>query len=680
MKFHITPREQAPDILSFASIIWTAADTLRGSSGLKDSEFPDYMMPFFALMLVESRLIRKCYEVWSDPNLLTDEERIEEVKDTAGFYNSQIVEKGITLQKIVMNDTHFVTDFNDYLQAFDSELISLLGIVGGNKTENLNLGGVIESLRKSGILFQYTRSWASIDFTPYNNSEITTLEEHIKRRWADMSAETAGEQYTPDDIISLIASLSSSFDFDGKKIYRVYDMTCGGGNMLFGVEDKIKQTHPKVFIETYGQELRGSLFALAKIESKFRPSSRIEHGNTLTQDKLSDKTFDIGVANPPYGVSWKDEHKHVTRDQTGRFGHGGYPSISDGQLLFVQHMIAKLNENGRSYIVLNGSPLFSGDAGSGESNIRRWILDNDYLEALIQLPNNEFFNTGISTYIWCINKNKPTERKNKVLCINAENEFVKLKKNKGSKNCEMSEANIRRVTNIFRDFEESDISKALSKYDFYYNKQALRKLEKDDTHGAFNQGGDPIKVTNITSVSLVKRDGSESPCVIDLSLLKVKSDADQLNATFKNIDPEEDLLSVTFQENSQSKTYILNPDHCVLLDGENKGYGDILVKVSYKKATTKAPESFVLEVKVSPVWTKDDEKVAYSVDEETNSNKIQSFMKEWVSANEQDYKLLDNTLGVEVNFNSIFPNKIVIRPSKDILVEIQKINQDLGAI
>lgn len=668
--------EKNRDILSYEPQVWTSADILRSSVGIKASDFPDFMMPFFALRLVESRLVRKYVEVSEDKSLTTEQDRIDEVKDTTGFYNSVVIEKKTTLQDIVKNDKTFIQDFFEYLKGFDIELQSLLGIISSDKTENLNISSVIDSLKKKNVLFGYVRAWAEIDFTPYDNGEITTLEEHIKRKWADMSAETAGEQYTPYDVFNLIAELITTREVSEDKITSIYDMTCGGANMLFGVEDRLKQINPRIKTSTYGQELRGSLYALAKIEGMFRRDSHIEQGNTLTEDKFIGKTFDVGVANPPYGVSWKEEEKTIKNDQTGRFGHGGYPSVGDGQLLFVQHMISKLNDNGVAYIVLNGSPLFSGDAGGGESNIRKWIMDNDYLEALIQLPGNEFFNTGITTYIWCLNKNKLEDRKNKILCINAEEEYIKLKKNKGDKSKEVSEEQAKNIANIYKNFEVSDISKVLSKFDFYYNKQSLRKLEKDDTFGAFNNGGEGIKLKDITSVKITNR---ESGVVNELNLvMNLKEESDSFNELIKNIDIEEVHLEVTTNKN---EIYSIDKNHCVLLDGKNLGYGDIKVKSSYKKATKTQPEKVVVDISVEPVWTKDDEKIEGFVESESDNQKtIDEFMAKWVSSNKEDYKLLDNTVGVEVNFNSVFPKKIVIRSTSVILAEMAQIEKELEDI
>lgn len=671
------------DIMSYESDVWAAADVLRGSVGLKNSEFPDYMMPFFALRMVESRLVRAYVQTKNDPDLITESDVIEEVKHNFSFYNSVIVEKHQTLADIVKNDKTFASEFTEYLNSFNDELKSLLGIVGGNRAENLNISAVIETLRKTGVLFGYAKAWAEVDFTPYDNAEITTLEEHIKRKWADMSAETAGEQYTPFDIIALIARLCAIGQKDMNKPYKVYDMTCGGGNMLYGVEDILKKKYPNIHVETYGQELRGSLYALARIESMFRQNANIEHGNTLTNEKFPEHQFDYGVANPPYGVDWKDAKKSVENDQTGRFGHGGYPSVSDGQLLFVQNMVAKLNESGKAYIVLNGSPMFSGDAGSGESNIRKWLMDNDYVEGFIQLPTNEFFNTGITTYLWCLSKDKPADKKDKIICINAEDMFENMKKNVGNKSRKLTDDAIEDIADMFEHFKETDKSKVLSKYHFYFNKQSLRKLEIDEQFGAFNNGviQKPFKQEDVCFISI--KDIATQQFVEQIRIKNqdlTNDDLTRINEAFSNVDLSEKkiIVSTDFDE-----CYHIDENNCIWKEtisdpvAKNLGYGEIKIKASLKKATAKQAERVVVEVSINPVWTKDDEKIAYSPNEEENQKLISDFMTKWVSEEATKYQLLDNSIGVEVNFNNIFPKKIIIRSTKDILAEIAALDKEM---
>ena len=352
----------------------------------------------------------------------------------------------------------------------------------GDGEKFLDMRGVINRLKAKKVLFSYAKEWSQIDLKPFNNSEITTLEEHIKRRWADISAETAGEQYTPDDVIDLISELIIAKVAPTGGVLIVYDGTCGGGNLLFGVEDRIKARTSRV-TQTYGQDWNDALYALARIESRFRDDSHIEHGNTLTEDKFSHVKAHVVVANPPYGVSWKGYQKEILNDKTLRFKH--LPSISDGQLLFTQHLIDKLDDGGFGVIVHNGSTLFSGDAGSGESNIRKWMLDADMVEAVIQLPTDEFFNTGIHTYLWVINKAKDAARQDKVMLIDASAKFKPLKKSKGSKRREVDETSRQEIVAALTAFEDNDFARVFDRSFFYYNKQAIQLTNVDAAGHSF---------------------------------------------------------------------------------------------------------------------------------------------------------------------------------------------------
>lgn len=429
-----TQNVQVQDIMHYESKIWEVADLLL-AAGIKQSDFPVYMMPFFALVMVEGRMINtikrveKEYGVTAADN--TDEFKALYDAEECG-YNEYIVMQNKTLQSICNNDNTFEQDFTIYLKAFDDVLKQLLGIER-EKTDQkfLNMDGIVAELRKKGVLLEVASAWAQIDLAPYDNSAITTLEEHIKRRWADISASTAGEQYTPEDIIELIARIVALKVNKPKDVLlHGYDPTCGGANLLFGVSDRLKKQGYK-HIKTYGSELNDALYALAAIESRFRDMSIIKCGNTLTSVPFTDMagSFDFIVANPPYGTKWKGYEKEIKNDRLGQFP-ADLPSISDGQLLFMQHILWQLADTGIAVEVHNGSTLFSGDAGSGESNIRKYIFDKDWVEAIIQMPQQEFFNTGIYTYLWIMNKNKPLERKGKVALIDGSNLWQPLKNQK----------------------------------------------------------------------------------------------------------------------------------------------------------------------------------------------------------------------------------------------------------
>jgi type I restriction enzyme M protein len=342
--------DNKPDIMSYESSIWSTADILRGVS-IKKGQWPEFMMPMFALLMVESRIKRHFNELIESNNgskEMAIEELKEEVEDartgisnTYG-YNSILVEDGKSLSDVASTDANFDAEFERYLEAFDDETRDLLGINPREGDNKLDMRKYLKILDDKNVKFDYVQAWASIDFTNYNNSEITTLEEHIKRKWADLAGEDSAEQYTPSDIIALISDVTTSYleQYDKDINLKIYDMTCGGGNMLFGVEDNIERTYNQKgkkspYMITYGQEYETSLYALAKIESRFRTESHIGYGNTLTQDQFPDTKMNIIVANPPYGTDWKHEKKAIEADETGRFVYK--PGIGDGQMLFLEY-------------------------------------------------------------------------------------------------------------------------------------------------------------------------------------------------------------------------------------------------------------------------------------------------------------------------------------------------------
>lgn len=660
------------DILGYASKIWSTADTLRGV-GIKDSDFPAYMMPFFALMLVESRIVRTQKEKEAEGEL-DFEDILEEIQEEGKGYNEVVLKDRKTLKDICSNDKSFEQDFHHYLQAFDNETKELLGINYTEGEKYLDLKGFSESLKANKVLYSFVKDWASIDLTDFDNSDVTTLEEHIKRKWSDISAETAGQQYTPDDIIDLIEDIViDRFSNVKDKILNVYDMTCGGGNMLFGVADGIEEKTKGVTVNTYGQELNSQLYALAKIESRFRHGSHIARGNTLTTDKFTGTGMDIGVANPPYGVDWKNVQKDILNDKTGRY-EAGTPSVSDGQLLFVQHQISKIKERkGQSFIVLNGSPLFSGDAGSGESEIRKWILDNDYLEALIQLPQGEFFNTPITTYLWVINLDKPKERKDKICLINAEKMYKKMKKNKGDKNKEIDPESREQICKLLKEYKETNDSKIMSKYDFYYNKQKLEILNVDNNGRSvrewFKEGKDKILFKDLEFMF----DGKistilETQPILTSELIEDQNKFKEASKQFKEALKQEE----KYEFYKDGKVVVSINNGIVEYDGK-KAKGILDFNWKYNKKTKTAN----LEVLIKADIEKDAETIPYSPSEKENELNIKEFIRQWVS---RESKLLDNTIGTEINFNKVFYKPEKLRSKEEIekrLSELRKESFDL---
>lgn len=682
------------NILQYESKIWATADLLRGC-GIKESEWPSFMMPFFALAMIESRLLRMFDDLKTEIGeeafaKIHKDDLYDLIKDKGQGYNIFIFEKSQALTDICKNDKSFEIDFDAYLKGFDGETKDLLGVDAAEGEKFLDIKGVITKLKAKKVLFSYTKLWAEIDLKPFNNSEITTLEEHIKRKWADISAETAGEQYTPDDVIALISEIIASKIEESDTLLKIYDCTCGGGNMLFGVEDRINQKFKRL-TQTYGQDWNDALYALAKIESRFRPDSKIEHGNTLVEDKFYNEEFDVVIANPPYGVSWKGYQKDIENDKTERFKF--LPSISDGQLLFMQHLISKLDAVGMGVVVHNGSTLFSGDAGSAESNIRKWMLDSDIVEAVIQLPTDEFFNTPIYTYLWVLNKNKPAHHQNKVMLINASEKFKSLNKNKGSKRRKVDKASRLDIVATLMAYKNNDYARVFDKEFFYFNKQAImltnvdrqgRTFEahlplKEDKSGEMKRVSSleltPAKITQgdivLTEFTITKYDATQYASLDNYC-------ADAIKSLVAKFDYKEQPLVIT----TADADYYYDTDQETLIKEaggmkEALGCGKILVSVSYKKATKKLAERIEISVELTADYQKDYEIIPFHKDPAANQSAIEAFMARYIS---KPFVYLENVVGVELNFNKIFYKPEKLNSVSMITTEIAELDTVLKAL
>lgn len=670
------------NILQYESKIWATADLLRGC-GIKESEWPSFMMPFFALVMVESRLVRMLDEekelIGAEGFANIDKNDLYElIKDKGQGYNKYVFEKNQTLADICKNDKSFDIDFDAYLKGFDGETKDLLGVDASEGEKYLDIKGVITKLKAKKILLGYTKLWSAIDLKPYNNSEITTLEEHIKRKWADISAETAGEQYTPDDVIALISEIIASKIEESDTLLKIYDCTCGGGNLLFGVEDRINQKFKRL-TETFGQDWNDALYALAKIESRFRADSKIEHGNTLVDDKFYNEEFDVVIANPPYGVSWKGYEKDIKNDKTGRFKF--IPSISDGQLLFMQHLVSKLDCVGMGVVVHNGSTLFSGDAGSSESNIRKWMLDSDIVEAVIQLPTDEFFNTGIYTYLWVLNKNKQERHIGKVMLINASEKFKPLKKSKGSKRKEVDEANRLKIVETLTKYDDTDYAKVFDKEFFYFNKQAIMLTNVDQDGNSFKSKLKEGKTSEkLTPIKLVNGEGELEEFTItkfDESKYTSLNDAfeQDIKPFIASLDYKEQPLVIT---TAKSKYWFDEERETLMKETNGKtkilGCGKIVVKAGFKKASKTQLERIEITVELTPDYQKDYEIIPYHKGEVDNQAAITDFMGKYIT---RPFEYLENVVGVELNFNKIFYKPEKLREVVDILGEIEALDKEL---
>ncbi len=421
---------------------------------------------------------------------------------------------------------------------------------------------------------------------------------------------------------------------------------------------------------------------MAKIESRFREESHIEHDNTLLSSKFYDKSFDVIVANPPYGVDWKGSKDDILKDSTGQFYD--YPSISDGQLLFLQHIIHKLDSTGIAVVVHNASTLFSGDAGKGESNIRKWMFDNDYVEAIIQLPTDEFFNTGIHTYLWILNKNK--KYTDKVMILDASEKYKLLEKNKGNKRKKVDKNSRKEIVKTLLNFKSNDYTKVFEKEYFYYNKQTIQLTNLDYKDRTFEEILADKKSVKFDFTKIVQDD-----IIIDKQLI-TEYDSDKyfdlkdyneryIKPLLKELDYKEKDLKVYWGKSDPEVWYFDEEKETLIKESRGEihelGCGKIVIKSSYKIATKTLPNRIEISFELTPDYQKDYEIIPYDQDENKNKENIEAFMDKYIF---KPFNYLDNIVGCEINFNKVFYKSEKLRPLEIILEDLSKIDEKLETL
>ena len=395
------------------------------------------------------------------------------------FHNTS----AFTFNKLLDDPDNIAANINNFINHFSTDAREIF-------IERFKLSEQIQRLDKDNLLYMVVSRFAQVDLHPekVSNVHMGYIFEELIRRFSEQSNETAGEHFTPREVIRLMVNLLFQEDSDvlTKKgiIRKLYDPACGTGGMLSVAEEYLRELNPDAHLEVYGQELNDESYGTCKSDMmiKGQNAKNIIPGNSFTQDGLPNETFDYMLSNPPFGVDWKKVQGFIKDEAdsagfNGRFG-AGLPRVSDGSLLFLQHMISKFNRNGdpsRLAIVLNGSPLFTGGAGSGESEIRRWIIENDWLEAIIALPTDMFYNTGIATYIWIVTNQKSPLRKGKVQLVNATEFHSPMRKSLGSKRKQVSDEQISTITRIFGDFEAGEHCKIFDNTDFGYHRITVER-------------------------------------------------------------------------------------------------------------------------------------------------------------------------------------------------------------
>lgn len=465
------------------SFIWSIAEILRGD--YKQSDYGKVILPMTVLRRLD------CVLEPSKDEVLAKKKDLEEmgIHDVEPMLN-QVTERDFhntslyDFKKLKNDHQNIAENLRNYINGFSRNAREIIEYFGFEQQ--------IKKLDKANLLFMVVENFAEIDLHPdaVTNLEMGYIFEELIRRFSEQSNETAGEHFTPREVIRLMVNLLFNEDSEGLTregiVRTLYDPACGTGGMLSVAEEYLQDMNRDAQLEVFGQELNPESYAICKADMlvKGHNDRNIKFGNSFTEDGLKGEKFDYMLSNPPFGVDWKKVRKEIEAEQEqlgydGRFG-AGTPRVSDGSLLFLQHMIAKMKDEGsRIGIVFNGSPLFTGGAGSGESEIRRWIIENDWLEAIIALPDQLFYNTGINTYIWIISNKKSQQRQGKVQLINGVDFFEKMRKSLGNKRNYITDEQIEELTKLYGEFSENQYSKIFDNEDFGYQRicveQPLRR-------------------------------------------------------------------------------------------------------------------------------------------------------------------------------------------------------------
>ena len=478
-----------------ANFIWQVADDILFGAFMHN-EFRDVVLPFLVLRRLDCIYedvkphVLKMHTEFADklPDL---EPVLLKATGGLGFYNTSPYD----LKKLSQDSKNIELNFNNYINGYSANVREIL--------ENFQLDKVIAKLVKNDLLYQLIDKFTELDLhiDKVSNLEMGYIYEELLRKFNEFIGETAGHHFTPREVIRLMCNLlfaEHTDDLRGEGVIRtIYDPACGTGGMLTVAKDYIHQEiNAKVELRMFGQELNEQTYAVAKSDfliSGENPED-IRDESSFGKDKFKTHRFKYMLSNPPFGVSWKKEKAFIDKeanDPHGRF-HAGTPRTSDGAMLFLQHMISKMEVSGsRIAIIFNGSPLFTGDAGGGESNIRKWIIENDMLETIVALPKDMFYNTGIATYIWVVTNRKPEARKGKVQLINAVDIATPMRKSLGNKRNFISDEQIKEINAIYAACAEDDRCKIFDNEDFGYTKVTVERPLVEDGKVKTDRQGNP---------------------------------------------------------------------------------------------------------------------------------------------------------------------------------------------
>ena len=466
-------------INNHASLIWAIADLLRGD--YKPAEYQKVVLPLVLLRRLDCVLEPTKQQVLDRVAKATVQNVGWLLKDITGseVYNTS----PLTMRRVLEDPNNVAAHLRAWIAGFDADTRDVI--------EKFDFDAQIGRLDRARLLYHVVSRVTEVDLHPdrVTNVEMGYLYEELVRKFNELSNETAGEHFTPREVIRLMVDLLFIEDDDALRtpgiVRTLLDPACGTGGMLSVAGEYLRELNPGAHLEAFGQELNAETYAICRSDMVLKglKASNIALGNSFSEDHFKGQTFDYLLANPPFGVEWKKVQKEVEDEHeklgfAGRFG-AGLPRINDGSFLFLQHMVSKLKRReeggGRLAIVFNGSPLFTGSAGSGESEIRRWIIESDWLEGIVALPDQLFYNTGISTYFWIVTNRKRPERRGKIQLVDARALFVKMRKSLGNKRNLVSDEQIGEITRLYGTFEEGDRVKILPNESFGYQRITIER-------------------------------------------------------------------------------------------------------------------------------------------------------------------------------------------------------------
>ena len=662
--------EKLTNISEISGFIWGIADSvLRGT--YRRNEYQKVILPFTVLKRFDSVLeyskkdVVDTYEANKSrtgvlaPILMS--KSVDENGRELGFYNYSRFD----FETLLQDPDNIEENIKFYINSYSNNVKNIL--------ENFDIERQIEKLSRANLLYLLIKKFneTTLDLSPKNisNHDMGTIFEELIRKFSETSNEEAGEHFTPRDVVKLMTELLFAEEGESSgSIKLVYDPACGTGGMLTSCQEFINKSNPDIDVVLYGQEINDEIYAICKADMlmKGEDAENIKGpSSTLSDDQLKDNKFDYMISNPPYGRDWEQDKEVVDAEAEkgfdGRFG-AGLPRKSDGQLLFIQHMISKMKDTGKSRIavITNGSPLFTGDAGSGESNIRKWIFENDYLEALIALPDQLFFNTGIGTYVWVLTNEKTPQREGKVQLIDAREEYVGMRKSLGNKRHTLPEESINKIIDTYQDFTESDKVKIFDNEDFGYTKITVERPMQ------LNYQVTPERLENLYSYNQFKKlaeSKSEDP---EIKMAEEEEGKKQQEAI------KEELLTIgdelytdwdTFETkvNNALKSFDLKPAFIKGIIEKLSEHDDTADYVTDKKGNPKADSNL-----------RDTEKIplVQNIDDYFEEEVLKYYSDAW-------YDSKKNKIGYEINFTQYFYVYEPPRPLEEIEADITKITAEI---